>query len=512
MTSEQEIAALKAENETLRKRVVTLEDQLYWLRKKVFGKMSEKNLPLDPTVLSEPTLFGEEMTEEEKAVLDAEVAKANAAELKVIKVKTFERKPRKAIDTGNLEVKEEHIYPEVANNEDYTELDPEITDVLVHVSEQLYVRRIIRHKLVLKSNLQIKDPERNVFEMAPLPAMPLPKCMASASLLTDIIIQKFFYHMPFYRVIQKYKELGVTISNSTMNDWYAATCEKLKLLYDILKREVLSKDYIQVDESTLPVIDNEKHRAVKGYMWCTRAVEDHQVVFHYDMGSRGYETARKLLRGYRGTIQADGYGAYDQFEGDPHIQVIGCWAHARRKFSDALEEDNRKASEGLIYINKLYHIENEAREVGTSAEALKDKRRKESYPVILEFEKWMYDTVSKVSENSRMGKAISYTLPLLPRLSRYVNDGRFQIDNNLVENAIRPLALGRKNFLFCGNHDAAIRAAIIYSLIGSCKSAGVDARQWMEDVLVRISGCEKNQDALTELLPNHWTRIDPNQA
>ena len=511
MTSEQEIAVLKAENENLRKRVVSLEDQLYWLRKKVFGKMSEKNLPLDPAVLSEPTLFGEEMTEEEKAVLDAEVAKANAEELKVIKVKSFERKPRKAIDTGNLEVKEEHIYPEVANKEDYTELEPERTDVLVHVREQLYVRRIIRHKLVLKSNLQIKDPERNVFEMAPLPVMPLPKCMASASLLADIIIQKFFYHMPFYRVIQKYKELGVTISDSTMNDWYAATCEKLKLLYDILKREVLSRDYIQVDESTLPVIDNEKHRAVKGYMWCARAVEDQLVVFHYDMGSRGYETARKLLRGYHGTIQADGYGAYDQFEGDPHIQVIGCWAHARRKFNDAIEEDNRKASEGLVYINKLYHIEKEAREAGIIGDVLKDKRRKESYPIILEFEKWMYDTVSKVSENSRMGKAISYTLPLLPRLGRYVNDGRFQIDNNLVENAIRPLALGRKNFLFCGNHDAAIRAAIIYSLIGSCKAVGVDPRQWMEEVLVRIPECEKKHEALTGLLPNRWNRVNPNQ-
>lgn len=156
---------------------------------------------------------------------------------------------------------------------DYTELDPEVTDTLVLVPAQMYVRRIIRHKLVLKSNLQIKEPERKAFEMAPLPVMPLPKCMASESLLTDIILQKFFYHMPFYRVIQKYKELGVKISDSTMNDWYAATCEKLKLLYDILKREVLSRDYIQVDESTLPVIDNEKHRAVKGYMWCVRAVE-----------------------------------------------------------------------------------------------------------------------------------------------------------------------------------------------------------------------------------------------
>ena len=120
--------------------------------------------------------------------------------------------------------------------------------------------------------------------------------------------------------------------------------------------------------------------------------------------------------------------------------MIGCWAHARRKWSDALDEDKRTASEALAYINKLYHVENEAKEAGISGEALKEKRQKESYPVILQFEKWMYETVTKTSRNSRIGKAISYTLPLLPRLSRYVNDGRFCIDNNLVENAIRPLA------------------------------------------------------------------------
>ena len=308
MTSEQQIIAAQAsEIERLKNKVASLEDQLYWLRKKMFGKMSEKNLPLDPAVLSEPGLFDEQLTDEERAALDTKVKKSEDEESKLIQVKGFERKPRKAIDTAGLEVREEHVYPEVENKEDYTELDPEVTETLVLVPAQIYVRRIIRHKLVLKSNLQIQDPERKAFELAPLPVMPLPKCMASESLLTDIILQKFMYHMPFYRVIQKYKELGVKISDSTMNDWYAATCEKLKLLYDILKREVLSRNYIQVDESTLPVIDNEKHRAVKGYMWCTRAVEDNLVVFHYDMGSRSYETARKLLRGYRGTIQTDGY-------------------------------------------------------------------------------------------------------------------------------------------------------------------------------------------------------------
>jgi hypothetical protein len=472
MTSEQQIiAAQAAEIERLKNRVASLEDQLYWLRKKMFGKMSEKNLPLDPSVLSEPTLFDEPLTEQERAELDARVKKEEEEEASLIKVRSFERKPRKALDLSGLEVREEHIYPEVENREDYRELEPETTDVLVMV-----------------------------------PAMPLPKCMASESILSDIILQKFMYHMPFYREIQKYKELGLRVSDSTMNDWYAATCEKLKLLYDVLRREVMSRDYIQVDESTLPVIDNEKHRAVKGYMWCTRSVEDNMVVFQYDMGSRSHETARKLLRGYRGTIQTDGYGAYDQFESDPHIQVIGCWAHARRKWTEALDEDRRLASEALVYINQLYHIENEAKEAGITGDALKEKRQKEAYPEIQKFERWMYATAMKVSQNSRVGKAISYTLPLLPRLSRYVNDGRFCIDNNLVENAIRPLALGRKNFLFCGNHDAAIRAAIVYSLIGSCKAAEVDPREWLEDILLKIPENGTDRSTLRELLPNRWAK------
>ena len=507
MTSEQQIiAAQAAEIERLQNKVASLESQLYWLRKKMFGKMSEKNLPLDPAVLSEPSLFDEPLTEQERAELDAQVQKAEQEEAAMIAVKGFERKPRKALDLSTLEVREEHLYPEVDNADDYRELEPETTDVLVMVPAQIYIRRIVRHKLVLKSNLQIQDPDRQVFFLAPVPAVPLPKCMASESLLADIILQKFLYHMPFYRVVQQYKELGLKVSDSTLNDWYAATCELLKRPYDVLRREVMSRDYIQVDESTLPVIDNEKHRAVKGYMWCTRAVEDNLVVFQYDMGSRSHETARKLLRGYRGTIQTDGYGAYDQFENDPRIQVIGCWAHARRKWSDALDENKRIASEALVYINKLYHIENEAKEAGITGDALREKRQKEAYPVIQEFERWMYATAGMISEQSRIGNAIKYTLPLLPRLSRYVNDGRFCIDNNLVENAIRPLALGRKNFLFCGNHDAALRAAIVYSLLGSCKAVGVDPREWLEDVLLRIPEAGTDPSAIRELLPDRWAK------
>ena len=175
MSTEQEIiAAQAAEIERLKNKVASLEDQLYWLRKKMFGKMSEKNLPLDPTTLSEPTLFDDPLTDEERAQLDAAVRKDEEEAARLIQVKGFERKPRKVIDTANLEVREEHLYPEVEDRNDYTELDPEITDTLVMVPAQIYVRRIVRHKLVLKSNLQIKDPERNAFELAPLPVMPLP--------------------------------------------------------------------------------------------------------------------------------------------------------------------------------------------------------------------------------------------------------------------------------------------------------------------------------------------------
>ena len=151
--------------------------------------------------------------------------------------------------------------------------------------------------------------------------------------------------------------------------------------------------------------------------------------------------------------------------------LFGCWAHTRRKFTEALDENKVLATQALCHIGKLYKIESEADEAGLSIEERKEKRIWESYPVILEFERWMQDAYLKVLPKSRTGKAIEYTFSLLPRLSRYINDGRVNIDNNLIENAIRPLALGRKNYLFCGNDALAYRAAIVYSLIGTCKSA-----------------------------------------
>ena len=496
-----EQARLQAQAEEMQAAINNLQSMMVWFRKKLFGSMSEKHLPLDPNVL-EPTLFDQPLSEEEQAKLDAEVKEMEERNAKVIEVEAHKREVRKPILSGDLPIEETHIYPEgVQGNPDYVEIGVENTDTLAIQPAKMYVKRIVRHKFVLRSQLQIEEPDRQTFLIAPLPETIRPKSMADASLLADILINKYIYHLPFYRQIQKYKELGVLLNDATINDWFTSVCERLRPLYDKLREQIMSSDYIQVDESTLPVIDNEKHRAVKGYMWAVRDALTGDVYFHYDMGSRSGDTARKLIGGYHGAVQTDGYEVYESFENMPGKRMIGCWAHVRRKFVEALDENKKYASEAIVYIGRLYKIEEEMREASLAPEDVKERRQKESYPIIQEFERWMDSVANAFTPKSRMGRALVYTYTLLPRLSRYVLDGRYNIDNNCIENAIRPLALGRKNYLFAGNHDAAVRAAIVYSLFSSCKAAGIDTRSWLEDVLRRIP-TEKNP---AMLLPGHWT-------
>lgn len=483
-----------------------LSDTLLWLRRKVFGKMSEKNLPLDPDQL---LLFEQEhLTDEERARLDKEV---EAAEQQMTKTITVKVKPsRRDLDTTGLPTEVIDIYPDGTTDEngklkdEYVEIGTDESSRLEHIAAKTYIKKTVIHKVMLKSDSNNKTPEDRRIICARLPLAPVNRCMAGASVLTDIIIGKFMYHLPFYRQIQQYKESGITISDSTMGGWYEAAVEKLKLLYDILRQHILQSEYIQIDESVLPVIDSEKHKARKGYEWCVRDAIRGAVMFYYDRGSRGGKVAREILGAYKGAVQCDGYDAYDQFEKNDNITVYGCWAHARRKFVDALNEDNRLATEALCFIRKIYKVESDADKAGLNADERKEQRLKISYPTIRLFETWMKETYLKVLPNSKMGDAIEYTYSLLPRLSRYVNDGRINIDNNLIENAIRPLALGRKNYLFCGNDASAYRAAIVYSLISTCKAVDVDPRTWMEDVLRKIPYYQRDQRDLAELLPFNW--------
>ncbi len=512
MTAEEQkkMQGLEAENAALKEKLLVAQRTLARYAQMLFGQKTERvRLPEKPEELT-GSLFAQEMDPEEQARLDAEAAKAAAEQEKSVRVQAHDRKPRKAIDTDRLEVREEHLYPELDNAADYTELTPEVTDSLVLVPRKMYIRRIIRHKYVLKNSLQVENPDRQAFKIQALPPAPIHKCMADASLLADIVISKYVYHLPFYRVIQSYRELGVSISSSTINDWFKAVVGKVKPLYDLLKAHVLACDYVQVDESTLPVIDNEKHRAVKGYVWSVVNVMTGDRFFFYEHGSRSARVAMGLLKDFRGAIQSDGYIVYEHFEGMEGKKLLGCWAHARRKFFDARKENGRLADEALFYIGKLYEVEREADALDEADkkpdyERRRKLRKEKAYPEIRKFEKWMEVNIVKCPPKSLMEEAISYTYRILKKLSLYVTDGRYRIDDNMVENSIRPLAIGRKNYLFCGDDDAAQRAAVVYSLLATCRAHGINERDWLEDILRRMPEYELGRKDCSDLLPGNWT-------
>jgi hypothetical protein len=331
-------------------------------------------------------------------------------------------------------------------------------------------------------------------------------------LLTEILLQKYEYHVPFYRQVQAFRHLGLRIPENTLNGWFKPACELLRPLYRELKNEVLQTDYIQVDETTLPVIDRKSHQAKKEYLWVVRSVMDRQVFFHYDTGSRSGRTVETLLKSFKGYLQSDGYNAYNVFEGNSDICLIACMSHIRRAFEKALDEHKSLAEYALREIQSLYRIERMADEKEMSCEERKSLREKLATPILASLEQWMKETYPTVMPRSRIGQAIAYSYSLWPRMKNYLKEGRLMIDNNLAENAIRPIALSRKNFLFCGNHQAAEHTAIICSLLASCKGVGLNPREWLNDVIAKLPyycqpGKTKN---LKELLPAYWIRTNSN--
>lgn len=508
---EQDKRSLEQDKKSLEQEKVSLLQQLDYWKKRFFGRMSEKkHLPLDPNQLS---LFSAEdlaqMSPEEKGKLEAESQKQEEI---ITKIVTVRKQPkRRSLDTTGLMVLEKHLYPEGCTDskgkllESFVEIGIETSDRLEMVAPRLYVQRTIRHKVISREDMD-RNAEDRTIRIASLPATPIEHGMAGASLLADIILGKFLYHLPFYRQINRFREFGLRLPASTIGDWYEKSVESLNVLYKLLRQQVMSSEYIQVDESVVPVIDNEKHKTRKGYEWCVRDGLTGSLFFWYDRGSRSKKTARELLGGYRGTFQSDGYEAYEQFCGVPGVLGAACWAHARRKFVDALKENQKPATQAIVMIGKLYEVERKADEAGMTADERRELRQREAYPVIQLMERWCVDTYASVLESSLLGKAIAYTYSLMDRLAVYVNDGRINIDNNLIENAIRPLALGRKNWLFCGNDASAYRAAIVYSLLASCRAANVDPRQWLEHVLAEIPTRRKGGQSMDDLLPIEYAK------
>jgi len=490
----------------LEQKIFTLESQVAYLKKRIWGQSSERFINKDPKqrVID---FEGMDILPEEKE-LAQEAQKEIESLQKQRKKEKVKRNPVRKPLSEDLPRIEEHIYPQETkeNQEDWTELEPEITEVLEYEPGKCFVRKIIRHKYVRK-NKQCEESAPIVIAKLPTTYQPIAKSYAGASLLSELMIGKYVNHLPFYRQIQMLKQQSVNLPASTVNDWFKDTADLLRPLYFRLKEIVLATDYLQVDESTLPIVNNEKNKTVKGYIWMVRSVMESLVFFHYDQGSRAQKVVLALLVDFKGALQTDGYGVYNVYEDKKGVTLLGCWAHARRSFEEALKEDKARAEYALEQIGLLYAVEREADHQELSYMQRAELRERLSYPIMVSFEKWLVREYPQVMPKGRIGKAIKYTYHIYNRLSRYHLDGRYRIDNNLAENSIRPLALGRKNYLFCKNHDAAEDAAVIYSLLGCCKALNVNFRDWMVYVLRHIHDYDNDYSKdLAELLPHNWSK------
>jgi transposase len=500
-------AVIEKQAEQLKKKddkIKQLTDQLSWYRRKFWNPRSEKYIPEDPNQCKIDFDGLDVLPEEEEVIKEAEK-----------EIITYERekpntkkKPVRLPLPDHLRREEEIIEPE-GIDERWVKIGEEITEILEHKPGELFVRKIIRHKYVLKNDTS--DQKEDIEESAEkiiigaLPMLPLPRSNAGPSLLAELLIGKYMHHLPFHRQLAIFKQSGVSIPASTVNGWFKGSSDLLRALYHRLRELVMETDYIQVDESTVPVIDNKKQRAAKSYLWVVRSVMDNLMFFHYDQGSRAQRVVIDLLLDYQGAVQTDGYDVYRIYEQKKGVLLLGCWAHARRKFTEALKEDKAGAEYALKQIGMIYKVEDMASDQEMDYQQRSELRKRLAYPILRAFEKWLEQYYPKALKNGRMGSAVKYTYNIFHRLSRYHLDGRYQIDNNGVENALRPLALGRKNFLFCGNHDAAENMAMMYSLLGCCKANKVNPREWLIDVLSRIP--EYNNDYskdLAELLPHRW--------
>ena len=325
-----------------------------------------------------------------------------------------------------------------------------------------------------------------------------------------ILISKYTEHLPLHRLIARFARSGLKIPPSTMSHWVKVGAEPLMILYDVYQKLLLAAFYLQMDETTMRVLEDGKGKTHLGYLWAVFDPILRLPFFFYQKG-RDHLGPKQLLEHFAGVLQCDGFSAYETLRKKlKNIVLVNCMAHIRREFFEAMSNDPDRAHQALCLIGMLYDVEEKARNLGLDAEQRLALRLQESKPVFDLFGQWMHTQYKKVNPSSTIAKAILYALNHWQNMSLLFVNGHIEIDNNLVENIIRPAAIGRKNYLFCGSHEAAQRTAMFYTFFAACKHQGIDPQDWLTDVLNRIHDHKVSQ--LHELLPQNWMPASPNHT
>jgi transposase len=499
--AEREVELAKSQAQLLQARseISLLQQKLDALSRSLFGKKSEQLNPAQLQLLFQelhapgPALgngYGPQSSEAQSA----RPAKASRSRPRA-------RMPRVP---EHLPVIEEVIVPEPVKGcpEAWRKIGEEVSERIDYEPARFLRRRMVRPKYVKRGELDA------VPLIAPLPASLLERSIVTPGLLAQILVSKYCDHLPLYRQESIYwSRHQVWLPRQTMAMWVGLAADWLRAIYDEIGKSVLSEGYVQVDETPIRYLSPGHGKTKLGYLWtCHRPGAD--TLFSWQT-SRAASCLEKIIPGdFNGIIQCDGYTAYDAFARGraSNIRLVGCWAHARRRFFDSLEQAPKEAGLVIHLLHSLYRTEEDLRETRAGPTLRARTRALASRPAIERLHHALKHWKSKhrFLPKSNMGKAIDYALGQWSSLLLYLDDGRLEIDNNLVENSIRPTAIGKKNWLFIGDANAGERGAILYTIVESCRRRGLDPYEYLRDVLTRLPNSTNWQ--IKDLTPEAWAK------
>ena len=483
-------------NEQLQSKVLILQEQLNLALAKRYAASSEKISP------DQVCLFDE---------AEADVPATEDADDDVILVPAHTRKKRgrKPLPDNLPRIDVLHDLPESERHCDHdgrllSEIGEVISEQLDIIPAKIQVIRHIRKKYACTCGQCIKT--------APLPAQPIPKSMASPGLLAHIAVSKYQDALPLYRQETILQRIGVDLPRATLANWMIQAGTLIQPVINLLRDRLLDYDILQMDETTVQVLNEAgKTAQSKSYLWLQRGGPPDQpvVLYDYDPG-RGAGVPKRLLAGFTGYLQTDGYDGYNAVVAVNGLTHVGCMAHARRKFSEAVKAQGKnkkrgKAHRGLALIQKLYRVEKQARRL--HPEERYARRQQQARPVLDDLRSWLDDTLPLVPPTSATGKALNYLHREWDKLIHYLDDGRLEIDNNGAENAIRPFVVGRKNWLFSASVKGVKASANLYSLIETAKANGLEPYAYLRYLFTELPQAE-TVEAIEALLPGN---IDKDQ-
>lgn len=497
LDQEKRLAEKENELSSFKSKYDNLIEQIRLAKAQRFAPKSEKHA-LQSDIFDEA---GVELSDEVKEQLSDIQNKHNE-----IEVASYTRKKHPVRKPLPKDLPREVIIYDIAENEKIctcgnhlVKIGEEVTEQLKYIPAKLSVVQHVRPKYACK-------PCQENVKIAPMPILLLPKSIATPELVAQTIVAKYTDYLPLYRQEKIWGRLDIELPRNSLCGWILKTSTLCEPLIKLLQKNIIDYDVTQADETTVQVMDEPgRPNTSKSYMWCYRGGGKDNLCIVYDyQETRGGYHAEQFLSGFKGFLQSDAYSGYNFVDRSKDIISVGCHAHARRPFAELVKiaQAPGLAHQALSFYRKLYAIEDVARTKNLSPNERYELRQKNSVPVLKAFKEWLDHHLTKTSEQGKIGKAIRYCLSNWIELNQFLKEGRIEIDNNLLENAIRPFALGRKNWLFMGSPSGAKAGAIFYSLIETCKIHNVEPYKYLCAMLHKIRFC-KTDDDYRELLPQN---------